>query len=283
MVTIVFTKGLPASGKSTWAKSQQAIRISKDDIRDQLHGGVWSKKNEREVIAEQERLIKYWIPRSNYIIIDDTNFNPNHKKRIAALVSSLGVAFSLEEKIFPTSLQECIARDKKRENSVGEEVIIRMFNENEQEITSWTKVENSKLLPSCIICDIDGTLADHRGVRSAYDTSRYHLDNPFRDVIEIVNDLSRNRSLVLVSGRMNVFRKKTHDWLSANGIKYSNLFMREDGDERRDDIIKREIYMNNIHDKYRVDAVIDDRLRVCRMWHSLGLPLFRVGNPDANF
>lgn len=28
---------------------------------------------------------------------------------------------------------------------------------------------------------------------------------------------------------------------------------------------------------------LDDRLRVCRMWHSLGLPVFRVGDPDADF
>lgn len=33
----------------------------------------------------------------------------------------------------------------------------------------------------------------------------------------------------------------------------------------------------------RVDGVFDDRARVCRMWYAKGIPLFRVGDPDAEF
>jgi hypothetical protein len=29
--------------------------------------------------------------------------------------------------------------------------------------------------------------------------------------------------------------------------------------------------------------VIDDRPKVCRMWRSLGLSVFQVGNPDYEF
>jgi len=28
---------------------------------------------------------------------------------------------------------------------------------------------------------------------------------------------------------------------------------------------------------------VDDRLRVCKFIHEAGLPLFRVGDPEANF
>ncbi len=59
--------------------------------------------------------------------------------------------------------------------------------------------------------------------------------------------------------------------------------MRESGDFRPDDIIKREIFDRKIRGVYNVKFVIDDRLKVCRMWHQLGLNLFRVGDPDADF
>jgi hypothetical protein len=40
---------------------------------------------------------------------------------------------------------------------------------------------------------------------------------------------------------------------------------------RSDDIVKEEIYDNNIKDKYYVDFVIDDRMKVIRMCCNLGL------------
>jgi len=43
------------------------------------------------------------------------------------------------------------------------------------------------------------------------------------------------------------------------------------------------LYEKCIKGKFNVNAVFDDRLQVCRMWHELGLPLFRVGDPDADF
>ena len=61
------------------------------------------------------------------------------------------------------------------------------------------------------------------------------------------------------------------------------LHMRKLGDYRSDDIVKRELYEANILNKYTVLACFDDRLRVCRLWYNLGLPIFRFGNPDANF
>ena len=49
------TKGLPASGKSTWAKLEVARskgktkRINKDDLRDMIDAGTWSKENEKNI------------------------------------------------------------------------------------------------------------------------------------------------------------------------------------------------------------------------------------------
>ena len=48
---LIMTKGLPASGKSTWAKqylddNPGTKRVNKDDLRAMLDNGKWSKRNE---------------------------------------------------------------------------------------------------------------------------------------------------------------------------------------------------------------------------------------------
>jgi hypothetical protein len=54
--------------------------------------------------------------------------------------------------------------------------------------------------------------------------------------------------------------------------------MRTTGDGRSDEIVKKEFFDEHIMGKFNVFVVIDDRNRVCRMWRSLGLPLFNVGS-----
>ena len=61
------------------------------------------------------------------------------------------------------------------------------------------------------------------------------------------------------------------------------IHMRKAGDNRKDAIIKKELFDEHIRDKYYVDYIVDDRLQVCRLWYSLGLTILRVGDPDANF
>jgi len=97
------------------------------------------------------------------------------------------------------------------------------------------------------------------------------------------HDSSNNRDVILLSGRKEKHRRQTSQWLEDHVITfYSHLHMRPD-DDRKDVIVKEEQYNEHISGKYNVLMVIDDRLQVCRLWHRLGLPLFRVGDPDADF
>jgi hypothetical protein len=81
-----------------------------------------------------------------------------------------------------------------------------------------------------------------------------------------------------MSGRSDIHREQTERWLKDKGIKYHALYMRKEGDHRADEIVKREIYDNNIRGKWHVKAVIDDRPKVIRMWqYDLGLPVINVG------
>ena len=135
---IILTKGLPASGKSSWAKefvakaNGKAKRINKDDLRAMLDNSVYSKPNEDFVVKARDLLVHAaLVNKYETIIIDDTNFEHKHFERmeeIARIVAAgnlnNGMQTSVEYKEFlDVTLDECVERDSKRPKPVGEKVI----------------------------------------------------------------------------------------------------------------------------------------------------------------
>lgn len=128
------------------------------------------------------------------------------------------------------------------------------------------------------ICDIDGTLAD-KGDRNPYDESKVFNDTPL-PTCEVIKDIISvsisNPPVIFLSGRTEKCRKDTtswlinHLWLEQDPV----LYMRKEGDNRPDEVIKAELYKEHIEGKYKVIGVFDDRLKVCRMWWSMGLFVF---------
>ena len=83
---VIILKGLPASGKSTWALEQTAKhgnykRINKDDLRAMIDGGKWSKAREQHVLDTRDWFINLCLSRKLNVIVDDTNFAPKHEAR----------------------------------------------------------------------------------------------------------------------------------------------------------------------------------------------------------
>ena len=56
--------------------------------------------------------------------------------------------------------------------------------------------------------------------------------------------------------------------------------MRAAGDDRKDEIIKREIYNREIKPAFDVLCVLDDRDQVVRMWRAMGLTCLQVAPGD---
>ena len=70
-------------------------------------------------------------------------------------------------------------------------------------------------------------------------------------------------------------------WLDRHvGVPYDGLHMRVTGDQRKDSVVKAEIFDREIRDRYHVVGVFDDRAQVVRMWRSLGLTVFQVAEGD---
>lgn len=298
----VLTVGVSASGKTTWAtdfvssSDDHWVNINRDDIRAEIyeskHPGkefTWAKWNwkwEGLVTMRQSDMIACALRRGLNVIISDTNLNEGRRKDLIKSLSSLG--YDVEVKLFDVSFEEALRRDAARKNGVGVSVIARQFQEyNEQFVHLHLKIKlraANENRPRAVLVDVDGTLANHHGIRSPFDWHKVGEDTLHDEVCDIVKALrAAGEKIVIVSGRDAVCRTETAEWLRDNGIEYDDLFMRDEGDMRSDDIVKAEILEHEILPKYGVKMVIDDRPRVCHMWRSLGIKVIQVGNPYIFF
>ena len=144
-----------------------------------------------------------------------------------------------------------------------------------------------------IVCDLDGTLCDisHRthwvqvpsGVRKNWDAffSEVPNDTPNRPVLDLLQIVSEYSHIIFCSGRPERCRAETVEWLEKYWFVEGayKLYMRQDGDFRRDDIVKQEI-LDKYIDKERVKFVLDDRDQVVDMWRRNGLHCFQVAEGD---
>lgn len=133
-----------------------------------------------------------------------------------------------------------------------------------------------------ILVDVDRTIA-LPGDRNPYiktleESELVLLDRPNSNVITAVNNMWYcGHEVVFVSGRYEICRKYTEQWLReyVRTIHFE-LFMRSDGDNRPDAVVKEELYLRNIKDKYDIAVVFDDRDEVVEMWRKYGLTCFQV-------
>jgi predicted kinase len=280
MKTVILTKGLPGSGKTYWAKELMAQnpgrykRINKDDLRAMIDDGKWSKHNEQFILKVRNSLILAALEEGCHVIVDDTNLHSKHEQHIRDLVKGLA---AIEVRDFTdVPLETCLERDRKRQNYVGEKVITSMYRQFLQ-VKPVPPAYHANL-PEAIICDLDGTLALMNG-RNPYDAEKCESDlvnEPIADIIE-----RTGHSILLVSGRSEVHRPQTEAWLEKHHIRYMALFMRPEGDMRKDAIVKRELYENYILGQYNINYILDDREQMVRMWRDeLGLTCLQVADGD---
>lgn len=280
MAKLIMTRGLPASGKSTWA-SQQAgfVVVTKDDIRAEFEkaGWIWSRSAEKDVIHEQEVRLETALLNGQNAISADTNFG-KHETRLRLLAHRCKADFEIKD-FTDVPVEECIKRNAAREKPIPEEFIWQQYNQHvrkDVDNSNKTKVTWVNGLPECVLVDIDGTVALHDG-RSPYDTAKAGQDKLNEPVARVVWAMAnRGYSIIFMSGRDEQFRELSEDWLNRNGFPYPELYMRSLGDKRNDAIVKNELFDKHIRGKYNVVCVFDDRDRVVKRWRELGLACLQV-------
>jgi predicted kinase len=284
MPTLTLLRGLPGSGKSTWAKEQVAkdptktVRVNKDDLRAMLHAGVWKgDKTERLVLAVRDDIVHEALAGGIDVIVDDTNLEPKHEQELREIASDYKAKFIVNESFLDVPLKDCIKNDLKRPNSVGHKVINKMHIKYLSE--KWKPPIIDPTLPHAIIVDIDGTLA-HMASRSPYDYTQVGSDVADPTIRLLVHDAwERGDNVIIVTGRDDACKQETIDWLNEH-ISFTQLHMRVTDDKRDDGIVKHEIYEREIAPFFNVRYVLDDRDRVVEMWRATGLKCLQVGEGD---
>lgn len=295
MPTLHLTRGIPGSGKSTFAKNwvqedpEGRVRINRDDLRGMLFATdskLLSPEQERQVSVIEKGAARAALNAGKDVIIDATNLRSRYVREWFAL----GVPVRFHD--FPVELHIALERNAGREHPIPREAIEKMFARATLngalppapvgDPVTARRYEQDWELESAYIVDIDGTLA-HMDGRSPYDWTRVGEDAVDPAVRDIVNALEQSHHIILLSGRDSAARSFTEKWLTDHFIRYDELHMRAAGDSRRDTVIKRELFDAHVRDRFNVMGVIDDRPSVCRFWRSIGVKTFQVGDPHHEF
>lgn len=302
---LVVTRGLPGSGKTTWAKSRDGVRVNRDDLRDMMFGahGILPWDQELLVTEAQQSAVRNALKHDRTVYVDDTNLRLKYVRVWEQMAQEENVEFQVVD-FFNVGLDECIRRDYQRMTRGGRwvtEPIIRAVHDRylaqydgalpayaystpvPLEVRKY--VSEANLKPFCVIVDIDGTVAHRQEVngsmRGPFDWHRVHEDAADYSVISVVANMHRGGYRVIyVSGRDEVCRKDTESWLHDHVGIPGPLYMRPEGDNRKDTIVKAEIFWDNIAEFFEPVFALDDRNSVVQMWRDMGIKCLQVQMGD---
>ena len=271
-------------------------------------------KNDREDLVRnlKNEIVRQAFREGFDVILDDTHLVPSTVKKLHELALSVGDVKVIERGI-NVEVAVAIERDAKRTGfaHVGEKVIndmARMSGVDKGRKLSdkeayypprWAPggggdngvaYNDDPKLITTIDCDLDGTTSLLNG-RSPYDASSCDKDPPNTPVVECIKAMyvyltgravaegkdPNAVKIIFTSGREDKYRAPTESFLAEHlpGIPYL-LYMRATSDQRKDSVIKREMFDENIKGKWNILFVLDDRNQVVDNWREMGLHCFQV-------
>ena len=297
---LIIAKGLPASGKSSWAdeyikENTNFIKVEKDQIRkngELFKDGKYVHKrgDEAIVLKERDRLIREALRQGKSVISSDTNLVQKHITQLTNIAKQNKAKVEVKS-FLDVPLKELIERDQKREDSVGEQVIRRMFHTQVGKMPTFLKYDPK--LPFVAVSDLDGTLTKGPKDRSPYEWHKVGQDDINLGVAHVLDGIALidYAKVFIFSGRNAVCRPETEEWLERHDIEYDLLEMRpqylEDGvteNNLSDETIKADMIEKHIRGKYNILVWFDDRVRVSNMLRDVyGINVAQFGDPNYKF
>lgn len=297
--------GIPGSGKSTFAMNLVRtdptwVRVSRDDMRVMLAGHYYpGEQYETLVDGMFDFTVNNALDKGWNVVLDNTHCKIQTLKQTIAKWAKKA---EVEIKLIGSELSMKVIKEQnqQRHKVVPEDVIDRMgagfrhilskkkeldkyieefSSQEEQQMPAPSNYKRDETLPKAIIVDIDGTVANHHGVRGPFDWHKVHMDAPITEILNIVRSLSHFYKIVFMSGRDEACREMTKAWLTTyyKGDEKLELYMRAEGDGRKDCIVKEELFLKHVATKYNVEATLDDRDQVVDLWRNrLGIKCLQV-------
>ena len=290
---VVITRGLPYSGKSSFArqwvaeKSSERSRVSRDDIRLTNFGSyVIEPSLEKVVTTIEHATLRALLQAGRSVVIDNQNLREDPVLEYLQIAEEYNATVLYRD--FSIELKEALRRHAAREDNKLPVEVVRAH--------PGLPLRSCRRAATCLIraCHTLGcstwtapspssaTIAAPSTGRSFWMTSRTHrwcvcFSSWPQQVTRSSSSLAVKASRSSAASPAMSGMSPRRDDPAAEGRRLAG----QTGDGRRDSIVKREIFDREIRPYYCVQGVVDDRLQVVRMWHHLGVPVFRVGNPDA--
>ena len=142
MAKVIICQGLPASGKTTWAKEwvkeepTRRVRFNRDDVRNML-GKYWVPSREDLINSIYDSFMNEAMLAGYDIVLDNMNLNEKTVSEIQEYVrefnnwihlSPLKTHYDVEfKKFLDVPLETLLERDSKREHPIGEKVIRDLY------------------------------------------------------------------------------------------------------------------------------------------------------------
>tara|TARA_R110002126_G_scaffold34517_1_gene106800 strand:- start:1033 stop:1944 length:912 start_codon:yes stop_codon:yes gene_type:complete len=298
---IILTVGISCSGKTTWTNEfiknrDDWVDLNRDEYRFFLfNNGVrdWSKykfnrANEKKVTDMINHSLPECVKQNKNIIISDTNLNPKYVEKWKLWAEENDYEFSIKE--FPITYDEALKRDNARAGGVGHTVLWSQWLKW-LELTNYDFYKPDTSKQKAFIVDIDGTIAKVDG-RGFFDWDKVGTDKPRKEIIEMVSGLIESGlTLIFLSGRDGSCIEETYDWIMRE-LMFDfipedggfHLFMRTAGDNRKDAIIKKELFDEYIRNNFNIVAALDDRPCMSRLWNQMKIPnVITVADPLLEF
>lgn len=302
MGKLIILAGTSLTGKTTWAKqylleNKRAYYVSRDTERESCFGQYRMGTGKEESIitniinSKISELLKL-----GDVLIDNTHLKDSFIQEIYNRFPNTDISVKYFN---PPKKEELIKRNQKRFNEIGKLIPESVINSQLKQWESLSKdfptliFKGSKTdprlsnkrkwmegLPSCIICDLDGTLSLMNG-RSPFDGKECINDELNDSVHFILDSINRNKmpiNVILFSGRNsdNGGKEATEKWLKEKGVEYDGLYMRAEGDMRSDIKVKSDMFSEYIDGKYNVLFCVDDRDCIVHLWREMGIDCFQV-------
>lgn len=253
---ILFLMGIPASGKSTYAKKlvrddKSYKRVNKDELRFMVHDedfSTFDKEKEKFIERTRDALIFQALNDGYNVVVDDTNLAEKHWSRIVQIATDWskahdGAPIVVEQKLIELPLEEALARNAARvgKTRVPDTVVYNMHAQltgqthdpkkikaakdrrKRQEAADRLRVydyrpfDPSKL--TVVVFDMDGTTSIPTG-RNPYDEEKCLSDGCNEPVLGLLHDLMHRYPLVGVTGRQDKVKDITCQWLRNHGVKF---------------------------------------------------------------